>query len=318
VTFNQAGTVAYFNSAMSALGDATAGGNKITNLGAGTAATDAASLSNRLDQFATPTASVAMGSQKITGLANGTTASQDAASVAQVETLIASGANANLPSLIGHALKFLRVNAGETNAEWAEVLPDQSGNSGKVLATDGTDTSWATAQAGLIKISEQVVSSPVASVDFTTGIDGTYDEYELHILKAINETDSTSPALRTSANAGGAWDAGASDYSRTYIQGTGSSVSANSANEAAITLANVLGSDTNEYGVSGIIRIVRPSVAQYCSMRWELSSQNTSGSNVYTIGSALRVANAVVSGIRYLASSGNIESGTFRLYGVQK
>lgn len=60
--------------------------HKITNLTAGTASTDAASLTNKITDFATPTSSLAMGAQKITGLANGT-ASTDAATYGQLLTV---------------------------------------------------------------------------------------------------------------------------------------------------------------------------------------------------------------------------------------
>lgn len=98
-----------------AAADVALGGNKLTGVGAATAATDAATLSNRLDQFAAPTADVPFNSRKITGLANGSVGSQDAAPVAQVQSLIAS-ATVNLPA--------------------------QTGNAGKLLTTDGTTPSW--------------------------------------------------------------------------------------------------------------------------------------------------------------------------------
>jgi hypothetical protein len=47
-----------------------------------------------------------------------------------------------LPSMSGNSGKFLTTNG--TDSSWAEVdaLPDQTGNSGKYLTTDGTDSSW--------------------------------------------------------------------------------------------------------------------------------------------------------------------------------
>lgn len=49
-----------------------------------------------------------------------------------------------LPNLAGNALKTLRVNAGETSAEWALALPVTTGNEGKSLVVDSTAaTKWA-------------------------------------------------------------------------------------------------------------------------------------------------------------------------------
>jgi hypothetical protein len=49
-----------------------------------------------------------------------------------------------LPSMSGNSGKFLTTDG--TDSSWATVdaLPDQTGNSGKYLTTDGTDPSWAT------------------------------------------------------------------------------------------------------------------------------------------------------------------------------
>jgi hypothetical protein len=49
-----------------------------------------------------------------------------------------------LPSMTGNSGKFLTTDG--TDSSWAAVdaLPSQTGNSGKYLTTDGTDPSWAT------------------------------------------------------------------------------------------------------------------------------------------------------------------------------
>lgn len=49
-----------------------------------------------------------------------------------------------LPSMTGNTGKYLTTDG--SNSSWASVdaLPDQTGNSGKYLTTDGTDPSWAT------------------------------------------------------------------------------------------------------------------------------------------------------------------------------
>jgi hypothetical protein len=49
-----------------------------------------------------------------------------------------------LPSMSGNTGKFLTTDG--TDSSWATVdaLPDQTGNAGKYLTTDGTDPSWAT------------------------------------------------------------------------------------------------------------------------------------------------------------------------------
>lgn len=60
------------NSFATPTADLAMGTHKITGLTAGTAATDAASLSNKITEFAAPTAALAMNGQKVTGMADGT------------------------------------------------------------------------------------------------------------------------------------------------------------------------------------------------------------------------------------------------------
>lgn len=100
-------------------GDVDFGGNKLTGVAAGTASTDAATLANRPEQFAAPTAALSMNSQRITNLAT-PTASTDAASRQWVADEIAAAATLNLPSVTGESGKFLS-NDG-TSAGWAAIL----------------------------------------------------------------------------------------------------------------------------------------------------------------------------------------------------
>lgn len=58
--------------------------------------------------------------------------------VATVDFANSLAFSAALPALAGNALKTLRVNAGETSAEWVLGLPTATGNEGKALALDGS------------------------------------------------------------------------------------------------------------------------------------------------------------------------------------
>lgn len=63
--------------------------------------------------------------------------------VATVDYANALAFSSVLPGYTGNALKVLRVNAGETSAEWALGLPIATSNEGKTLALDGSaSTAW--------------------------------------------------------------------------------------------------------------------------------------------------------------------------------
>lgn len=57
---------------------------------------------------------------------------------ASLDFVAATAFSSALPGYAGNALKVLRVNAGETSAEWALGLPVATGNEGKTLSLDAT------------------------------------------------------------------------------------------------------------------------------------------------------------------------------------
>lgn len=63
--------------------------------------------------------------------------------VATVDYANALAFSSALPGYAGHALQVLRVNAGETSAEWVQGLPTATSNEGKTLALDGSaNAAW--------------------------------------------------------------------------------------------------------------------------------------------------------------------------------
>jgi hypothetical protein len=349
-----------------------------------------------LDKIKAPVASVSMGSQKITSLADGVDdndavnvsqtlgivtaaqAAQTAAETAQglAETAKAAaetaydnfddrylGAKSSEPSvdndgdaLITGALFFDTV-AGAMKvydgAAWIalDVVVDYSdatfrisddGDATKKIAfqasgiTTGTTRTLTVPDAsgtialtsdilspGLVLLSTQTVASPVAAVDFTSGIDGTYDEYEFRLYNIIPETDAVALYMRTSTDGGSTFDSTASDYDWGIIRQNVSSATINgdfgsSADVIELTGNTSTGSDTGEVGVSGYVRLFNPSAAQQCVIDYRILNITNNPFLNQNIGAAKRNAAANVDAVRFFFSSGNIESGTIRLYGIRK
>jgi hypothetical protein len=162
-------------------------------------------------------------------------------------------------------------------------------------------------------------ASGVATVDFTSGIDSTYEEYELHIINAVPASGAV-PWLRTSADAGSNWASSSSNYEHTlhYADGGGAAASS-SATDTALVLAGSTASNTTALGgVSGVIRIFNPAGTTHNKrLAWQLSLNTGTGSHIAS-GTGTRAATAAINDLRVLFSTGNVASGLFKLYGVKK
>ena len=114
-------------------------------------------------------------------------------------TLIADATGNVLPTQTGNSGKFLTTNG--TDASWGTVesLPSQSGNSGKFLTTDGTTASWATVSSGGLQNTAlgtdclTILGTPIASGIYGSINIGSGTEAGEHSV-AIGSYDGGSPA----------------------------------------------------------------------------------------------------------------------------
>src|SRR4249920_2654704 len=101
-------------------------------------------------------------------------------------------------------------------------------------------------------IASQTVGAPVASVDFTSGIDATYDEYEFRLAGVATSIVDTQLQMRVSNNGGSSWNSGASDYVYAYHRSDsfGTDSAGGGAGSAIILTSS---SYTTPYGVSMVL-----------------------------------------------------------------
>lgn len=172
----------------------------------------------------------------------------------------------------------------------------------------------------LVYLATQTASAS-ATIDFTSSIDATYNEYEIHILNANPATDGVQLHMRTSTDGGSTFDSGATDYKyagQAYY--TGATANYNSTGAAQLVLSSTgrtMGNVSGE-GYCGVVRLTQPSSATITRVDWTGSYCGTAGASEHAVvhGSGRRDSAADVDAIRFLMSSGNIASGEFKLYGV--
>ena len=174
----------------------------------------------------------------------------------------------------------------------------------------------------LVLISEQTASSS-STIDFTSGIDSTYKEY---IIKFIDVHPATDTAiLQCNGRDGGSsfdatktttfWyayhDEGDSD---TVLEYNASYDIAQST--SAFRISNLLGNGNDE-SYSGTMHLFDPSNTTFAKHFILRSNMYQSGSYSFDINVAGYFnVTAAIDGLQFSMSSGNIDSGTFKLYGV--
>lgn len=202
---------------------------------------------------------------------------------------------------------------------------DSLGDPGAVLTSNGPDIlpSFQATPSGSgnwTLIETQTVSSPVSSVDFETGIDSTYDFYAMIINSVIPDDDAEILQLRVGIGVTPTYPSGGTDYAwSTQVQGSGAG--SGGIGDTKINLCSGLGSGVDESGISAQMWIMQPSdTGLFTNITWtggyigagdSVDSDCVQGSGKYT-------AKTAVTALRFFFSLGNIEAGTFALYGVNK
>jgi len=167
-----------------------------------------------------------------------------------------------------------------------------------------------------------VISTAVSSVDFT------FDESLYHEVRFVLHgvrvaTDATNLLMRTSANDGSSYDSGVSDYEWSCTGGRANSPTSalgagdDSASGMQLGLFQ-LGNEADS-ALSGNFTVYAPSdttetrVTGMAAFRFSTAEPLTTNSMGGT-----RNSSAIVNGVRFFASSGNLTSGTIRMIGVLK
>ena len=177
---------------------------------------------------------------------------------------------------------------------------------------------------GLNLISTQTASSS-ATIDFTSGLDSTYKHYvfkfyNFHpqnnaIRLKFNGSDDTSShsydVVKTTTMFNAYHNEGGSTAALAYETGTDEAQSSGSA---------FLGNDTkndDDASMSGYLEIFDPSSTVF--VKHFISRATTYANGDYAVDSykaGYFNTTSAITAIQFTASSGNIDSGTFKLYGV--
>ena len=196
------------------------------------------------------------------------------------------------------------------------IVASYNGRSGVVVPQTGDETS-----GNRVLLTSVDIGTPVATVDFFSGFDGTYDLLELDIYDVTVATDSSSyPLLRCSQD-GSTFDTGG-NYNYQYIYSAAGAAPGPGGltGSAAMLMGNSLGA-LGQYANRLHIKFQRSATGRATAI-WQLHLTNgtsfytVTGSGSYTAGGATPVP---VKGLRFGNNGGyNFTRGSFRLFGIKK
>jgi len=190
---------------------------------------------------------------------------------------------------------------------------------------DVTSFSSAASPATLVLISTQTASSS-ATISFTSGLNSTYDEYIFKFINIHPATDGEEFQFNMSTDSGSNYNV---TKTSTHFQayhlenGTGAGTLYQTSHDLAQstafqTLSNDLGND-NDQSTSGTLIIFNPASTTYVK-HFIATMNNTQEADYQTNYFIAGYGNttSAVNAIQFKFSSGNIDDGIIKLYGVKK
>lgn len=214
---------------------------------------------------------------------------------------------------------------GPQGVPGADGDPGEIGPPGPQGANGATGATGAAGTTGALVLLEQHPASSSLTLDFTSFISSTYDEYLIEFINILPDTSDVGLRMRMGTGGGPTYDTAANyGWMAWVFRAGGGGATGAEGGAAFIQLTygsgGTVGVNTsaNWGGVSGHIRLFDPQAAVYTT---------TEGLSRYLDNEPFRLMNTLagsyesttaVTALRFYFSSGNIASGVIRIYGIAK
>lgn len=168
----------------------------------------------------------------------------------------------------------------------------------------------------------RVTASGDSSIEFTSNIDSTYDNYVINLTDVVPSSDSVNFRAKISTNGGTSYIGSAYHYEQDVrIPGEARTRYGNGGSFGAIFItgdSHSWGSSTGE-GFGGHFVLKNPSnTALYKQIHFDIAGMNNQNEFQNCVGFGGHKTAGAYNAIEFTFSSGNVESGHFDLYGVEK
>lgn len=182
------------------------------------------------------------------------------------------------------------------------------------------DGTWAAAGGGAWTHLSTVTASNSATVDIETTFDSTYQNYVI-VASSVKPVDSV-VQLRARQKQSGSYVTSGYQYHFTRSNNTSTTYAASATgagSEYVVAVDLSAPGDGSQGGVSFVMHIPNPSNTTLQKGVFSTGVAHSAFLDVgqITLAGANTGSTAAVTGIRFLMESGNISTGTFRLYGIK-
>ena len=216
-----------------------------------------------------------------------------------------------------HGVK-LKSPAHSAGQSYTLTLPATAPATDKIIQTNSSGVlSFVDKPSGAhALLSTTTISSGTANVDITSNIDSTYKSYLIKVHNLHPSADGVSIYLRFFESSG-ILDSSVYDWGYSAVRSnTTTAANAKGENSTFIQLTTDLDS-LNESSFNGDITLFDPSNTTFnTTVNYFVSCQENGDTHRASIGSGRIEDTTAVTGIRFYCSSGNIDSGIFKLYGI--
>ncbi len=194
-----------------------------------------------------------------------------------------------------------------------------SGPTGPTGPTGATGASGGS--GGALVLLEQHAASSSSTLDFTSFISSTYDEYMIEFVSIMPATTNVDLLMRMGTGGGPSWDAG-TNYGwagwRWAPAGSAFAGASSGQNQIVLSANGGIKSDA-VLPFNGSLKLFNPeSTASAKYVTGQVGYVDNSGTIIGTTITGIYIPTTALTGVRFLMGSGNITSGTIRVYGVAK
>jgi len=193
------------------------------------------------------------------------------------------------------------------------VTSTAAGTSGQVLTSNGSGSAptYQTASSGAWTLISLQSASNSASVSFTSGINSTYSTYAILFQNVDNIDNNTFLVLQMSTDGGSTYITTSYNSMCGIMTDTGG-VSASTATGHALVHTY----QDNGASCNGSIYLTQLSTTNLNKRWWGQSSGFYAGLGTITWSGGYQPTTSVVNAVKLFFTTGNINTGDFRLYGI--